>query len=490
MCHCPYFNRPLRRCSARPICGRRQINTNRKTRAVSAAGHNTQAHQSVPSAPPRPISKRRAWIRDLTHRRIGSNIHLSSMRRDLLRTLALVAAFISPAACTPSSAPLNARDTSRAISFAARSGFGDCVNLARSSRALGDSRCPGARLLWLPAPGHQRSQKFEHSRAHHSVLYGHRLIRHPPRCRPCPPSSSTPGRTAHEKWPALAGCQTRAIPLALRPDHAGGLSGAIGRRREMIRVPNSDRAIIAAAKLTDCLLNRAHKPGAPKARLLLASAIARVIRRSRTPMGTRTAQIGWVWPRSRPGQPQTFCTSLESCRFSKHVHGCHPHPHSGIAEHETLSEDLAPANQDGWMVLKRSECRHPCQLGRNVLEGGDPGHYLNELSFVGAFAEQIFHHSLARFHRYNERSFDRGDETSRAIDGTADGLGWIDLERGSDPGVIWRTEADVTNPYFGVPCDNFTQKVLDTFGTLSIVLPTSVTSVGASRDAHRREDSR
>ena len=35
-------------------------------------------------------------------------------------------------------------------------------------------------------------------------------------------------------------------------------------------VPNADRAIIAAAKLTEYLLNVSHKRGGPKARLLLS----------------------------------------------------------------------------------------------------------------------------------------------------------------------------------------------------------------------------
>jgi len=37
-----------------------------------------------------------------------------------------------------------------------------------------------------------------------------------------------------------------------------------------MKVPNSERAIIAAAKLADYLLNAAHKRGGPKARLLLS----------------------------------------------------------------------------------------------------------------------------------------------------------------------------------------------------------------------------
>jgi hypothetical protein len=36
-----------------------------------------------------------------------------------------------------------------------------------------------------------------------------------------------------------------------------------------MRIPNADHAVIAPAKLTDYLLNTAHKRGGPKARLLL-----------------------------------------------------------------------------------------------------------------------------------------------------------------------------------------------------------------------------
>ncbi len=114
---------------------------------------------------------------------------------------------------------------------------------------------------------------------------------------------------------------------------------------------------------------------------------------------------------------------LPQKKMLEHVRSRNFQPHGRIAGHETLSEDLAPTNEDGWMVLKRSESRHACQVGRELFERVDPGHYFGEVVLVRTFAEQIFHHLLRSFHGAQERTLDRGDETLRALDSTADSPG-------------------------------------------------------------------
>ena len=109
------------------------------------------------------------------------------------------------------------------------------------------------------------------------------------------PDASERGAAAYQvgllrtRLAALSAIESRVRPVCLktlgpassRPDAAldlirplrsgfNGVSEGFPRNRVKMTVPNADRAIIAADKLTAYLLNMSHKRGAAKARLLIS----------------------------------------------------------------------------------------------------------------------------------------------------------------------------------------------------------------------------